>query len=245
MATASVVDRAVPGAGPLGDVLSTVLQLCGEMKEAKCACTSLHGRLKGVLDELQTMEESGQVPQKESIDKLVRIVTNFLRLLERRRETSLVFRLVESDTIVEELQHVSDDIAELFEELGVVTVNWDEQWDHDTKIHKDVLVASAKNCSTVLRDLPDPRAHVEAALVLKFAMQQQAAEEEEEIMEGMKSMLANIAAYSKANVNELPPWFIPPYAVQLDSRHSHADRLGLFIEECGDVDRTWWSSASL
>ncbi|KAE9151734.1 hypothetical protein PF006_g3976 [Phytophthora fragariae] len=211
MATTSVIDRAVPGAGPLGDVLSTVLQLCGDMKEGKYACNSLHARLKGVLDELQTVEECGQRPGEKSLHQFVAIVSKFLRFLERHRESSLVFRLVAYDKMAEEQQQVSDDIAQLFEELGVVTVNWEEQWEHDTRIQKDVLVASAMDSATILRDLTDPRACVEAALTLKFEMQQRAEQHNGEIMECIKSMMGIIAADSRAKVTELPPWSIPSY----------------------------------
>ncbi|KAE9019828.1 hypothetical protein PF005_g7196 [Phytophthora fragariae] len=216
MATTSVIDRAVPGAGPLGDVLSTVLQLCGDMKEGKYACNSLHARLKGVLDELQTVEECGQRPGEKSLHQFVAIVSKFLRFLERHRESSLVFRLVAYDKMAEEQQQVSDDIAQLFEELGVVTVNWEEQWEHDTRIQKDVLVASAMDSATILRDLTDPRACVEAALTLKFEMQQRAEQHNGEIMECIKSMMGIIAADSRAKVTELPPWSIPSYEVTFD-----------------------------
>ncbi|GMF38230.1 unnamed protein product [Phytophthora fragariaefolia] len=216
MTATSVINRAVPGAGPLGDVLSTVLQLSDEMEEGKIVCRRLHARLKGILDELQTMEENGQLLQEDLLDKFVTIVRRFLNLLEHYRGAELVFRVVKYDKIKHEMQLISDGIAGLFEELGVVTVNWAEQWEHDIRMHKNVLLASAKDNAVVLRDLVSTRALLNAALTLKFEAQHRAARHDHEILECITLMAAAIATESQATISELPPRFIPSYELTFD-----------------------------
>ncbi|KAG3167034.1 hypothetical protein C6341_g11840 [Phytophthora cactorum] len=192
----SVLDVAVPGAGPLAEVLSTISQLSGEMNEGKQVCGHLHSGLMCIVDGLETDD---QLLSKESLDKFVAVV-KFLHHLELCRGKELVYRLVEYEKMADELQQVYEDIAELFELFDVVMVNWSEQWEHDVRVQRDVLIASVKDNDVVLRDLQDSRAQVDALLTLKFELEHRAEQHDEEIVERIKAIIAAITVASRIEV---------------------------------------------
>ncbi|POM74744.1 Hypothetical protein PHPALM_8251 [Phytophthora palmivora] len=141
---ASVVHLAIPGAGPLVEVLSTISQLSGAMEEGKYVCGHLHSGLVCIMDGLQAKEDDG-FPPKESLDRFVTVVVKFLRYLNRHQGKEMVYRVVEYGNMMNELRQVNEAIVELFELFDVVMVNWKEQWEHNVRVNRDVLIASAKD----------------------------------------------------------------------------------------------------
>ncbi|KAG7380910.1 hypothetical protein PHYPSEUDO_006680 [Phytophthora pseudosyringae] len=218
MASSSVLDLAVPGAGPLAEVLATISQLSGGMDEGKHVCGHLHSGLTCIMDGLQTKEEDGQLPPEESLGKFVAVAVKLLQCLERWRGKELVHRVVGYGKMRDELREVHEDVEELFALFDVVMVNWSEQWQHDVRVQSDVLIASAKDNDVLLRDLQDARAHTDALSTLKFEVAQRAAQHDDEIVECIRAMMATIAAASRIEVGGLPPWFIPCYDVTFVSK---------------------------
>ncbi|POM61354.1 hypothetical protein PHPALM_29642 [Phytophthora palmivora] len=198
---ASVVHLAIPGAGPLVEVLSTISQLSGAMEEGKYVCGHLHSGLVCIMDGLQAKEDDG-LPPKESLDRFVTVVVKFLRYLNRHQGKEMV----------------NEAIVELFELFDVVMVNWKEQWEHNVRVNRDVLIASAKDNGEVLRHVRDPRDQVEALLTLKLEVEQRAAQHEREILECCKSMIITITEASRVTTKDLPPWFIPLHDVRFESK---------------------------
>ncbi|ETO59922.1 hypothetical protein F444_21807 [Phytophthora nicotianae P1976] len=188
----SVLDLAVPGAGTLAEALTTIYKLCGEMSERKNVCGHLHSGLMCIMDGLETKQDDDQFPSKESLDKFVTVVLKLLRYLDQCKGKELVYRVLECGKMTVETRQVYEDITELFELFDVVMVNWSEQWEHDLRVQRDVLIASVRDNEVLLRDLQSSRAQVDALLSLKFELEQRIAQHDKKIVECIKSMIATI-----------------------------------------------------
>ncbi|OWZ04751.1 Serine/threonine protein kinase [Phytophthora megakarya] len=212
----SVVDLAVPGAGPLAEVLATISQLSGEMKEGNHMCGHLHSGLVCIMDGLEAKEHDGQPPRQESLDKFVAVVIKFLLCLERYKAKELIHRVVEYGQMMSELRVVNEGVLELFELFDVVMVNWSEQWEHDIRVCKNVLIASAKDNNVVLRSMRDPRAQLDALLTVKFEVERRASQHDKEILECYKSMIKTISETTQIIMGDLPTWFMPLHDIKVE-----------------------------
>ncbi|GMF14212.1 unnamed protein product [Phytophthora lilii] len=192
----AVADIAVPGEGLLAEVLAKTAALSRDVNEAKNVCEHLQSGLISVMDELQTREKEEQLPSSELLDKFVAVAVTFLRYLQRYQGKEAVYRVVEYEKMLGEERQINESVAELFELFHVVTVNWEEQWEHAVNVQKDLLTASAK----------DTNAHGS------------------EIMECIKAMMTAITAASKAISEELPPWFIPLYDITYETKEDRLVR---------------------
>ncbi|RLN60061.1 hypothetical protein BBJ28_00025982, partial [Nothophytophthora sp. Chile5] len=218
---ASLVDLVVPGAGPLVNALSKILQLCDEMNEGQDACTRLHVRLKGILTDLQTMEERGQPPPTKALGEFAATVAKYLRYLERYRGKTLVSRLIKHQKMMEELLAINEDVDMLFRMLNLdstaATMDWKQRWQADRCAQEQVMAAMISNDAVVLRELQDTRAQVESVMLLKFEVEQRAEWQNGEIVRLMRTLMATVVRTSQMTAKRLPPWFLPPDDVAFES----------------------------
>ncbi|RLN94061.1 hypothetical protein BBJ28_00026153, partial [Nothophytophthora sp. Chile5] len=216
----SVLDLAVPGAGSVATALVKILQLCSKMKEGQDACRRVHARLQEILTELQAMEERGQLPPRDALDKYVAVVSEYLQYLERYCDKTLVSRLLKHQAMMAALLTINEDVDKLFRMPNLAAtaavMDWKQQWETNRCAQKQAMAAMAENGTVVLRELPDTRAQVEAVLLLRFEVEQRAARQSTAMQETMKAMMRTMVRASEITAKKLPPWFLPPDEVAVE-----------------------------
>ncbi|EGZ29087.1 hypothetical protein PHYSODRAFT_246310 [Phytophthora sojae] len=202
-----IADLVVPEAGRISDVLPRVRSLCRDVEETTSVCEHLHRRLVEICDEPLKREKNGDFHH-------------------RTLWTSIVYRVVEYWTIVNDLLQINQDVTKVFELCGISSKSsWRDEWDDDVSSMKEVIAATARDNAAVLRDMQDPRVQREALLTPKFEMEQRAARHDERIILLMKSIQATIALASKTPEAPLPPC---PVKWRLNPSHSPADPMDLY-----------------
>lgn len=137
-----ILDLVIPGAGV---VLSSILDLCSEVTEGQEECKKLYDRLKTIFNELSKMEEHGQLPSSEPVDKYKKVLAEYLLYLQHYREQKLVNRLIDHRTMVDELAPIYEEIDNLFRMLNLATtasmMEWKHEWKADRQVSQEMMVA--------------------------------------------------------------------------------------------------------
>ncbi|KAE8881926.1 hypothetical protein PF005_g11931 [Phytophthora fragariae] len=215
-------DLIVPGSGTVAAVLSTILQLCGEMKEWQDPCTRLHQRLKNVFEGLKTLEKKKKrLPPPEALDKYVTVVSTTLCYLEHYRGKKLVFRLMKHQAMMEELRVINEKTDVVVRALGLTSADtgkWKKQYEDDQRIHRELLASSVDNAQEVLAELQDARSQQETMLTLKYEVELRPEQQDAEMTKLLRTMMATVIRTSTTSVPKLPPWFLPPYEIRFDPK---------------------------
>jgi hypothetical protein len=202
----STAELVVPGAGPIEQALAEMLELCDGMEEAQAVCGRLHTRLVGIFRELQRMERMGKLPSASSLEEFVAAATMLFRCLHRYGGKDLVFRIVKHSSIMSDLVEIEHDVAKLYEVFGIAdSLHWEDDWEDDIAVMKEVLVATSRDNAVVLRDLQDAHSQREALLKLRFELERRAARHDEAIVRLMRSIQATILMAYKGAGDLEPP----------------------------------------
>ncbi|KAL4110179.1 Armadillo repeat-containing protein 3 [Phytophthora ramorum] len=197
-----VAGAVVPGGGSVVDALLKIYQLCNEMKEGQETCKRVHLRLKDIFDELQKMEERGELPPSDKVAKYVGVVNKFLLHLERYRGQKLYKRLIKHQAMIREIGLIYEEIDMLFRMLNLAgtaaMMGWKQQWENDQRLQQDAMSRMVVNSGEVLKELQDTRAQLEAMMMLKYEMEQRSDQQSKETMHLMKSMMVTVVRASKA-----------------------------------------------
>ncbi|KAL4138217.1 Armadillo repeat-containing protein 3 [Phytophthora ramorum] len=215
-----VAGAVVPGGGSVVDALLKIYQLCNEMKEGQETCKRVHLRLKDIFDELQKMEERGELPPSDKVAKYVGVVNKFLLHLERYRGQKLYKRLIKHQAMIREIGLIYEEIDMLFRMLNLAgtaaIMGWKQQWENDQRLQQDAMSRMVVNSGEVLKELQDTRAQLEAMMMLKYEMEQRSDQQSKETMHLMKSMMVTVVRASKATVENLPSWYFPPDEIEFE-----------------------------
>ncbi|RLN90984.1 hypothetical protein BBJ28_00010695 [Nothophytophthora sp. Chile5] len=227
---ASLLDLVVPGVGSVAHALSRILQLCGDMREGQDACTRLHVRLKQLLDELQSMEDRGQLPSSDALRRYAAVVKKYFVYLERYRGKKLISRLIKHQQMMEELLAINESVDRLFRMLNLATaaavMDWRRQWEIDQLAQKKEMAAMASSSVVILDELRDVRSQKDAAMSLKFEVEERAARQTAETLTLLKSMMGTVLRVSPTVVGKLPPWFFPSDDVDIEPMPFARDSFG-------------------
>ncbi|KAL4161238.1 Armadillo repeat-containing protein 3 [Phytophthora ramorum] len=215
-----VAGAVVPGGGSVVDALLKIYQLCNEMKEGQETCKRVHLRLKDIFDELQKMEERGELPPSDKVAKYVGVVSKFLVHLERYRGQKLYKRLIKHQAMIREIGLIYEEIDMLFRMLNLAgtaaMMGWKQQWENDQRLQQDAMSRMVVNSGEVLKELQDTRAQLEAMMMLKYEMEQRSDQQSKETMHLLKSMMVTVVRASKATVENLPSWYFPPDEIEFE-----------------------------
>ncbi|KAL3666418.1 hypothetical protein V7S43_008669 [Phytophthora oleae] len=210
----SMPDLLVPGSGPMAEVLTTIGDLCDNMDETRQMCKWLHSGVKPIYDELR---KKAIDYSPSTVERFVNIVAKFLRFLQQNHGKQLVYRVVEFSTRTTELRLIREEIIELFQELGTVPVNWEEEWDENYRLQIETLAATVKSRELVHYELQNPRARAAALLLLKFEMEQRGERHDDDVLRVLNSTLAHVISALNMLDGSLPPWFLPLYELEFES----------------------------
>jgi serine/threonine protein kinase/HEAT repeat protein len=226
-------DLIVPGEGSVVDVLSTIEDQCGGMKEARQVCQRLHTHLVRLFDALHAKNIDGDLPTSAVLDKYVTVTAEFLLLLQRYTRQELVYRVLGHSTMTDELRQIYEEVAELFFELDIErTSSWGGDLSEAYRLLEVVLSTSVKSSALVLRELQNPRARVEALLTLKYELAQRGERHDDTILVLMSSMLAALMSASRAMETQLPGWFLPLSEVEFEAKPFGCGTLGPLHRGC-------------
>ncbi|RLN06484.1 hypothetical protein BBJ28_00026135, partial [Nothophytophthora sp. Chile5] len=219
----SILDLVVPGSGSVATALFKILELSSKMAEGQDACRRLHPRLQEIRTELQSAEERGQLPSRDTLDNYAAVVSKYLQFLQRFCDKNLVSRLLKHQEMMEALLAINEDVGMLFRTLNLAsataaTKDWKQQWETDRRAQEKAMAAMTEDDAVVLRELQDKRAQVETVLLLRFEMEQRAARHSRAMREAIKTMLRTVVRASQTIVDALPPWFLPPDEVKYESK---------------------------
>ncbi|KAG2764680.1 hypothetical protein Pcac1_g23758 [Phytophthora cactorum] len=146
------------------------------MKESQESCARLHQRLKDIFDELLKMEKRKRLPSSTALDKYVRVVANYLQYLEHYRGKKLILRLIEHQKMMGELLLINEEVDTLFKILGLAGIDammeWRQVWTADQRVQQELMTTMGANTATVMGELQNTSAQLEAMMLLQFETEQ-------------------------------------------------------------------------
>ncbi|KAG6968539.1 hypothetical protein JG688_00005767 [Phytophthora aleatoria] len=215
-----LLDLVIPGSETVVDVLKAIVGVCIEMKESQESCARLHQRLKDIFDELLKMEKRKRLPSSTALDKYVRVVANYLQYLEHYRGKKLILRLIEHQKMMGELLLINEEVDTLFKILGLAGIDammeWRQVWTADQRVQQELMTTMVANTATVMGELQNTRAQLEAMMLLQFETEQRSERHSDNAMQLMQSMMSTVVKGSKATVEKLPPWFLPSSELEFE-----------------------------
>ncbi|KAG3247098.1 hypothetical protein PI124_g8193 [Phytophthora idaei] len=119
-----------------------------------------------------------------------------------------------------ELLLINEEVDTLFKILGLAGIDtmmeWRQVWTADQRVQQELMTTMVANTATVMGELQNTRAQLEAMMLLQFETEQRSERHSDNAMQLMQSMLSTVVKGSKATVEKLPPWFLPSSELEFE-----------------------------
>ncbi|KAG7386924.1 Leucine-rich repeat serine/threonine-protein kinase 2 [Phytophthora boehmeriae] len=215
-----VQDLACPGFGSVVQVLQTILKICMEIKEVQESAKRLHGRLSDIFSELVKMENEGNLPKTEVLDKYVAVLARSLDCIQRYQKKKLVYRVLRYRQMMDKIFSINEEVDMLFNVFHLAStaamMDWKKQYYEDQRVQKEMMNSLVINSMEVMKGMDDSRKQQEALFALQFEKQKGDNQQDKEMERIVKTMEHTIVQASKATVGQLPAWYLPADEVKYE-----------------------------